>query len=140
MEKTFNLEIITPNKIVFKGEVAGFFAPGIKGIFEILKNHAPFISAMTIGEIKIRQEDGYVDYYATNGGFVEVNENKVLVLAETCEKASDIDINQAKLAHEQALKKLEERSNYDPEQINLAIKRAINRIRIAEKITNHHSH
>lgn len=138
MEKTFYIEMITPKRVIFKGDVVAFFAPGINGKFEILKNHAPFISAMTIGEIILRYDDGYDEYYATSGGFVEVNENKVLVLAETCEKASEIDINMAREAHEKALKKLEDRANYDTEQINLAIKRAINRIRIAEKATNHH--
>ncbi len=131
--KSFSIEIITPKHVIFEGEVVAVFAPGTCGNFEILKNHAPFISSMTIGEIRIRQEDGYDDYYATSGGFVEVHQNKVLILAETCEKASDIDLNKAKEAHEHALKKMEERSSYDPEQITLAIKRSINRIRIASK-------
>ena len=131
--KSFRVEIITPKHAVFSGDVVAVFAPGTCGNFEILRNHAPFISSMTIGEIRIRQEDGYDDYYATSGGFVEVHQNQVLILAETCEKASDIDLNKAKEAHEHALKKMEERANYDPEQITLAIKRAINRIRIATK-------
>jgi F-type H+-transporting ATPase subunit epsilon len=135
--KLFSIEIITPKRVIFEGEVKAVFAPGTCGNFEILKNHAPFISSMTIGEIRLRQEDGYDDYYATSGGFVEVHQNKVLILAETCEKASDIDLNKAKEAHELALKKMEERSSYDPEQITFAIKRSINRIRIASKYAEH---
>jgi F-type H+-transporting ATPase subunit epsilon len=136
--KLIYVEIITPKHIVFKGEVVDFAAPGVIGGFEILRNHTDFISAMTIGEIRVREEDGYDDFFATSGGFVDVHDNKVTVLAETCEKASDIDINRAKEAHEKALKKMEERSSYDVEQVKKALLRAQNRISIAEKRLKNH--
>ncbi|MBX7151482.1 F0F1 ATP synthase subunit epsilon [bacterium] len=133
MEKTFHLEIITPQRVIFSGDVIDFAAPGTNGGFEILKNHAAFITSIKIGEMRVRQTDGYDDYYATSGGFVEVHDNKVIVLAETCEKASEIDVNRAKLAHERELKRLEERSNLEPNGAMQAIARARNRMRIAER-------
>ncbi|MCB0832303.1 MAG: F0F1 ATP synthase subunit epsilon [Bacteroidetes bacterium] len=132
-DKTFKVEVITPQKVVFNGEVIGFFAPGVLGSFEILKNHTAFITSMKIGELCLRHPDGYDEYYATSGGFVDVHENKVLVLAETCERAADIDVNRAKAAHDKARKKLEERSNYDLDQVTQALLRATNRLRIAEE-------
>jgi len=132
-DKTFHIEIITPKQVVFSGDVVDFASPGSNGSFEILKNHAPFISSISIGEFRVRHLDGYDDYYATSGGFVEVHENKVIFLAETCEKASEIDVSRAKQAHERALKRLEERSSYDPERAVEAIKRAQNRMKIASK-------
>jgi F-type H+-transporting ATPase subunit epsilon len=139
MEKTFHLEIITPRQVVYNGDVIGFMAPGTNGGFEILKDHAAFISSIRVGEFRLRHPDGYDEYYATSGGFVEVRDNKVTFLAETSEKATDIDINRAKLAHERARKRLEDRSNYDPEQAMQALQRASNRLMIAEKYVKEHS-
>lgn len=137
--KLFHLEIITPQQVIFSGEVIDFAAPGVMGGFEILKNHADFISAMTIGEIRVREADGYDDFFATSGGYVDVHGNIVTVLAETCEKASDIDINLAKEEHEKALKRMEERANIDMEPVRLALLRAQNRIEIASKrLKNNH--
>jgi F-type H+-transporting ATPase subunit epsilon len=139
-EKTFHVEIITPRKVVFNDDVLDFIAPGTNGSFEILRDHTAFISSIRVGELRLRQPDGYEDYYATSGGYVEVHDNKVTFLAETCEKASDIDTNRAKQAHERALKRMEDRANYNPEQARLALLRAQNRLAIAEKhLKNHES-
>ena len=135
-DKTFHIEIITPKQVVYSGDVIDFASPGSTGSFEILRNHAPFISSITIGEFRLRHPDGYDEYFATSGGFVEVHENRVIFLAETCEKAAEIDIHRAKQAHERAAKRLEERSNYDPQRAIEAIKRAQNRMKIASKRHN----
>ncbi len=136
MEPTFHLEITTPEKMVFSGEVLDFVGPGIEGSFEILKHHAAFISVLKIGEMRVRAEDGYDTYYATSGGIAEIRGNKMIVLAETCEKATDIDIQRAMEIKEWARKKLEERSSIDLEQVRKALARAINRIQVAEKRVN----
>ncbi len=75
------LDIVTPDRSLFSGEVDLVQLPGLDGSFEILDNHAPLISVLTKGVIKILQgkED---DYFEVKGGVVEVLENKVLVLAE----------------------------------------------------------
>lgn len=76
-----NLEIVTPDKTIFKGEADLVQLPGIDGFFEILNNHAPLISVLKEGIIKI-QIQKKEDFFEVKGGVVEVLENKVLVLAE----------------------------------------------------------
>ena len=77
------VEIITPDKEIFKGEAALVQLPGIDGSFEILNNHAPLISALKKGEIKLKKsKGGSDDFFEINGGVIEVLNNKVLILAE----------------------------------------------------------
>ncbi len=76
-----NLEIITPDTTIYKGEAELVQLPGIDGSFEILNNHAPLISALKQGKIKIKKS-GKEEFFEINGGVIEVLENKVLILAE----------------------------------------------------------
>ncbi|HFB61762.1 MAG TPA: ATP synthase F1 subunit epsilon [Bacteroidetes bacterium] len=76
-----NLEIITPDKTIFKGEADLVQLPGIDGSFEILNNHAPLISALAKGKVKVGRGKSE-DFYDINGGVIEVLDNKVLILAE----------------------------------------------------------
>lgn len=76
------LEIITPDKAIFTGEVSLVQLPGIDGSFEVLNNHAPLISVLKKGRIKIRDEHGQEQFFEVNGGVIEVLHNKVLILAE----------------------------------------------------------
>ena len=77
-----NLEIITPDRSVFTGEVSLVQLPGIDGSFEILNNHAPLISVLKKGKIKIKDLKGQEQFFEVNGGVIEVLKNKVLILAE----------------------------------------------------------
>jgi len=76
------LEIITPDKSVFTGEVSLVQLPGIDGSFEILNNHAPLISVLKKGKIKIMDDQKKEQFFEVNGGVIEVLKNKVLILAE----------------------------------------------------------
>jgi len=76
------LEIITPDKSVYSGEVSLIQLPGIDGSFEILNMHAPLISVLKQGKIKIKDEKGQEQFFEVNGGVIEVLKNKVLILAE----------------------------------------------------------
>jgi F-type H+-transporting ATPase subunit epsilon len=76
------LEILTPDKKVFKGEVQMVQFPGIDGSFAVLHNHAPLISILKKGKIKLRGADNQLQYIAIKGGVVEVLTNKILVLAD----------------------------------------------------------
>ncbi len=75
------LEIITPEKIVFKGDADLVQLPGSDGLFEILNNHAPMIAALGKGKMKVRNNNEY-SYFEINGGIVEVLNNTILVLAD----------------------------------------------------------
>ncbi len=74
------LEILTPDKKVFEGEVTSVTVPGTMGSFEILNNHAPIISTLEDGKLTVRGAKS--EHFFINGGVVEVNNNKVMVLAE----------------------------------------------------------
>lgn len=76
------LEILTPEKKIYSGEVYGVLLPGIDGLFEILNRHAPLVSALGKGKLKILKSKNDFEHYAIQSGFVEVLNNKVTVLVE----------------------------------------------------------
>lgn len=76
------LEIISPDKELYSGEVINLNVPGSKGPFMILKNHAPIISTLEKGVIKILEKDGKSNSIEVDGGVIEVKNNKIIVLAE----------------------------------------------------------
>ena len=77
------LEIITPDKKVFEGAVTLVQVPGSKGAFEILKSHAPIISTLEKGTIKVVQKDGTEQRFEIDGGVIENKANKIIILVES---------------------------------------------------------
>jgi len=77
------LEIITPDKKVFEGKVKLIQVPGSKGAFEILKNHAPIISTLDKGTIKIKDNNDQEQFFEIDGGVIENKANKIIVLVES---------------------------------------------------------
>lgn len=133
-EKSFVLEIVTPRKMAFKGEVTSFSAPGAIGGFQVLYNHAPLLSALQVGQVKLISADGGEQRFATSGGFVEVKDNHVVMLAETAERAVEIDVERAKASRGRAQKRLKEKQlDLDFERARAALARAMNRLRIAQR-------
>ena len=131
-----NLDIITPSKNIFSGEIKSITLPGTQGGFQVLKNHAPIISTLEIGVVKIVLADNSIQNYATGGGTVEVLDNKILLLADSIERSDEIDVERAKDAMERASKRLNEKSenkSIDGVRAEAALARAMNRIKIAEK-------
>ncbi len=128
------LEIITPSKVQFKGEVQSVTIPGTDGSFQVLKNHAPLMSTFEIGEVKVVLPDGKETRYATGGGTAEVLNNHILVLADSLEEITDIDVERARSAKERAEDRLTHKTDTtDVERAENALKRAINRLRLVEK-------
>ena len=77
------LEILTPERKLFSGEVYGVQMPGISGSFEVLERHAPLVSALKAGRVKVlRDKQNHLEYFEIESGFVEVLNNKVTVLVE----------------------------------------------------------
>lgn len=131
-DKTFKLEIVTPQKVVYNGSVVSFTAPGTVGSFQVLHNHAPLLSSIGIGQIKVVDDRGQEARYATSGGFVEVRENHVVTIAETAERADEIDVDRAKAALGRATLRLEgKKSDIDLVRARAAMARAANRLKIA---------
>ena len=78
-----NLEILTPEKKIYSGEVYGVQMPGFSGSFEVLEKHAPLVSALKAGRLKVlKDKQNHIAYFDIQGGFVEVLNNKVTVLVE----------------------------------------------------------
>lgn len=83
---TFNAQILTPNGSLFEGEVSGVKLPGTQGSFEVKANHAAIVSTLEKGSVLVRKSDGDQSF-SISGGFVEVNNNKLTLLAESAEEA-----------------------------------------------------
>jgi F-type H+-transporting ATPase subunit epsilon len=133
-DKPFDLDIITPERVVYRDKVVSFSAPGVEGSFQVLYNHAPLMSIIEVGKTKLQTAAGQEMFYATGGGFVEVKDNKVSVLVESAERADEIDVSRAEAARERAERRLTSRdSNVDVARAQGALLRAINRLRVAGK-------
>ncbi len=78
-----NVEIISPDKKIFEGEAKLIRLPGSDGFFEIMKDHAPLISSLQAGQIKLISKEGATNLFDISGGIIEVLKNKVIVLAES---------------------------------------------------------
>lgn len=128
------LEIVTPSKSAFSGEIKSITVPGTKGRFQVLNNHAPIISTFDIGMIKVDLPNGKSDHYATAGGTIEVLDNKVLVLADSIEQDSEIDEERALNAKQRAEERLlEKKSDINITRAQASLARANNRILVKEK-------
>lgn len=127
------VEIVSPSGRVFSGEAEGVRAPGALGSFEVRYNHAPMIAALEVGPIYLTEPSGERIAYATSGGFLEVLDNTVTVLAETAEPASEIDLERARAAEERALERLRSgrEGGADRRRAEQALERARNRTRVA---------
>ncbi|MCY3767157.1 MAG: F0F1 ATP synthase subunit epsilon [Gemmatimonadetes bacterium] len=129
---TFQLEIVTPEKTVYSGEVNSLRAPGTEGGFGVLAGHHPMLSSLRIGELVFSAGDEGPKSVAIGGGFAEVQRDRVTVLAETAEFAQDIDVNRAEAARDRARELLARRreQQIDEARATLALARAVNRLRI----------
>src|SRR5947199_4189525 len=106
MPETFQLEIVTPEKMVVKDVAEEAQIPGSNGYLGILPGHAPLITELAVGEITYRN-DGYTHRIAVAWGFAEVLPDKVTILAETAERAEEIDIKRAQDAKQRAEQRLQ---------------------------------
>ncbi len=126
------VEIVAPDRKVFRGEAAGVQAPGVEGSFEVRTGHAPMIAAFGTGPLALRMASGEKVVYATSGGFLEVLDNHVTVLAETAEPASEIDVDRARASEQRARERLQGATDAsEREQAEAALVRARNRLRMA---------
>ena len=129
-----HLEIVTPNRQVVRDKVIAISLPGKEGYMGILPGHAPLLSLLKVGELSYTQ--GNVTHFlAVNWGFVEVLPDRVIVLAETAERAGEIDVERAKQAKQRAEDRLSKLLNTDIEmgRARMALERAMTRLEVAER-------
>lgn len=133
-DKKFFVDIVSPSKQIFSGEVLSLTAPGTVGGFQVLYNHADLLTSLAIGEIKLVTAEGQTEYYATSGGFLEVKKNKVIILTETIEKSDEIEVARAKEKISEGNKLLNDKpKEINSESVRESIVKAKNRIKVAEK-------
>jgi F-type H+-transporting ATPase subunit epsilon len=133
MAETFELEIVTPERLVVREMAEEVQIPGRSGYLGVLPGHAPLISELGVGEITFRS-GGTITRLAVAWGFAEVLPNKVTILAETSERADEIDVARAQQAKQRAEEILHSnRDDIDYKEVQNALKRAETRIEVAEK-------
>ncbi|MFC1481443.1 F0F1 ATP synthase subunit epsilon [Candidatus Neomarinimicrobiota bacterium] len=126
----FQLEIVTPTKVIDCGQVSYLRAPGEDGLFGVLAHHTRAMVALAVGELKYTS-DGKEHFYATNGGFADIQAGNVQLLLETAETFSEIDKDRAASAAKRARERLTERSaEVDLIRAEAALQRATNRLGI----------
>ncbi len=131
------LQILTPDKAVFEGEVDALLVPGAAGPFEILKDHAPILSSMVAGLLRVRIVHKET-YYNVTSGFLEFHNNQAVVLAEAVETPEEIDLKRVEIAKHKALEMIANPSGaaLEKAQAKLALARAEARRRVADKSKN----
>lgn len=123
------LEIVTPERIVYSEEVDMVITRAANGDIGILPKHAPLVSPLGITGLRVKKGNEE-ETIAINGGFLEVRPDKVTVLAESAERASEIDVERAKRAKERAERRLAD-GDGDLQRAEHALQRALNRLRVA---------
>ncbi|PSQ98282.1 MAG: ATP synthase F1 subunit epsilon [Bacteroidetes bacterium QS_9_68_14] len=128
-----NVRIVAPDQEVFSGSAESLRAPGVEGSFQVLTGHAPMIAAIETGPLLVEPEGESRIAFATSGGFVEVLDDEVTVLAETAEPASEIDEDRAREAQRRAEERLDagELDTAERERHQAALERARNRLRVS---------
>jgi F-type H+-transporting ATPase subunit epsilon len=126
-------EIVTAERVVYSDEVDIVIAPGVEGELAILPHHAPLLTMLQTGELRVRKEGEETSMFVS-GGFLEVRPDKVTVLADVAERAEEIDVAQAEEAKRRAEERLETRAGVeDMARAEAALRRSLMRIKIAEK-------
>lgn len=129
MEK-LKLDIVTPDGLIFSGDVDEVTAAGSEGEFGVLPGHAPFLTTLKIGMLVVKK-GSEVMYFFINSGYAEVGPDKVVVLADSAERAEGIDVERAKEAMKRAEERLKKREEIDFARAESALERATTRIQVA---------
>ena len=135
MAKSFKVMIITPDKTAYKGAAVSATIPGLAGYMGIWANHAPIVAAVVPGVVQLKSDDaGNETHFSVGTGFVEVSDNVVNLMVDTCEAAGEIDVDRAKKALERARTRLKAmEGDLDRERARLALSRADARVKAGQE-------
>ncbi len=127
------VDVVTAEKVVFSDDADVVVAPGVQGELGVLPHHAPLMTTLEPGELRIRKGGDELSL-AISGGFIEVRPDRIIVLADAAERADEIDIARAEAAKERAQHRLTRPSTeVDMARAEAALSRSLARIRVAEK-------
>lgn len=122
-KKTIKFEIVTPEKVVLKKEIFQVTVPTESGEITVLADHIPLISILKSGVVEMKSADDEIEIMAISGGFIQVMRDKIVVLADTAEKAEELDERRIEEARERAEQKRKEAINVDQvEFANIKVK------------------
>lgn len=134
MPSAFNLSVVAPDRTVVDEQVVSLVAPGVAGYFGIMGGHEPMISALKTGLIEFINSANQRHYVAVGGGFLEVSEGAAIVLADSAERANEIDVAEAEAQVELARKALRgEDSSMTQAEAVAELERAMNRLKAAKR-------
>src|SRR5215472_10575747 len=139
MPAALQFEIVTPERLVAQGTAEEIQIPGKNGYLGILPGHAPLLTELGVGEISYRsgRDSGHL---AVAWGFAEVLPHKVTILAETAERAEDIDVARARAAKQRAEEELRKAGTGGDAHAQAALQRANTRIEVASKLNSELAH
>ncbi|GEQ49862.1 F0F1 ATP synthase subunit epsilon [Tetragenococcus koreensis] len=138
MEQYLTVNVVTPNGLVFDHHAEKVVAVTTNGELGILANHAPIIAPLDIEEVRVKRIDSenHTNWVAVNGGVIEVRDNVVTIIADSAERARDIDVTRAQRAKqraEESIEKAKESTDVDElRRAEVALHRALNRINVSE--------
>jgi F-type H+-transporting ATPase subunit epsilon len=132
-----HLEILTIERKLFDEEVDMVVAPGIEGVFGVLPNHAPLMTALNYGELQVKRAGQPDEFFAIGGGFIDVRPNHVVVMASSAERADEIDVAKVEKSRQRAQEMLEKRGEArDFEKAQARLKYSAVKLKIAERRKN----
>ncbi|HBS60950.1 MAG TPA: F0F1 ATP synthase subunit epsilon [Firmicutes bacterium] len=132
MASTIRLEIVTPDRSVYDQQVNMVIARATDGDIGILPGHAPLIAGLAIAPLRVKLEEGE-EQFAVSGGFIEVQPDKITILAATAESAAEIDVKRATEAKERAENRLKSAAvEIDFARAEAALQRALVRLKVVE--------
>ena len=140
MSARIKFKIVTPEKTVFDAEVLQATLPVTDGEVTILPDHRSYIASLKAGEVCLKRENGEDVCIAISGGFIELNQNKLIVLADTAERAEEIDLQRAEEARKRAEELKQEKIADDSEYAKVAamIEKQLVRLKVAKKHRTKH--
>jgi len=130
------IEVVSPDGLILRDSIDEATLPGSRGELGILSGHRPLLTTLKPGALRLRRGNRD-DFYAVSGGFAEIHEDRIVVIADAAEHAAKIDIQRAQKARERAEAELREsvrRDSADYQRAEAALQRAITRIHVAEKV------
>ena len=136
MAQKVSCEVVTAERVVFRGEADMVIAPGVEGQMGILPRHAPLLAALQEGELIIRGVGGALEEdvsMAIGGGFIEVLDNRVVVLADSAERADEIDEDRAEEARHRCLEMLKSHEPGDLAVAEAALRRSKVRLKVSRR-------
>ena len=128
-------EVVSPERVVYSGEADIVIARGVDGELGIMSHHVPIVTPLEIGELRVKNNDKQ-EYIAVMGGYLEFRNEKVTVLADVAEMASQIDVSRAEKKREERERELAEARQLSDEallEVEISLKKALTRIKVAQR-------